>query len=98
MGRRRGVEELVRAREVTPVISSDPGRDVARLGSGAKLHRPRLLKDPISPSTTPLARFTSPIEGEVDAPSASGGGYSPHLSQSLKSPPSSTLPLKGGGS
>ncbi len=46
MDRRRGVEELVRAGEVAPVVPPDPGRDVAGPGAGAELHRPRLLNDP----------------------------------------------------
>jgi epoxyqueuosine reductase len=45
MERRRGVEELVRAREIAPVVPSDPGRDLAGPGAGAGLHQPRLLSD-----------------------------------------------------
>src|SRR4051812_48378484 len=46
MDRRRGVEELVRAGEIAPVVPPDPGRDVAGPGAGAGLHQPRLLSDP----------------------------------------------------
>jgi len=46
MERRRGVEELVRARQIAPVVPSDPGRDLAGPGAGAGLHQSRLLSDP----------------------------------------------------
>ena len=36
MERRRGVEELVRAREIAPVVPPDPGRDLAGPGAGAE--------------------------------------------------------------
>jgi epoxyqueuosine reductase len=45
MERRRSGEELVRAREVAPVVPSDPGRDLAGTDPGRDLHRPRLLSE-----------------------------------------------------
>jgi epoxyqueuosine reductase len=48
MDRRRGIEELVRAGEVAPVVPSNPGRDLAGAGAGAGLHQPRLLKDKLA--------------------------------------------------
>ena len=47
-------------------------------------------------STTPSS-FTSPLMGEVDVRSTSGGGYQ-RDAQTKRPPPSPTLPHKGGGS
>src|SRR5712672_235744 len=46
MDRRRGVEELVRAREIAPVVPPAAGRDVAGPGAGAELRRSGFLNDP----------------------------------------------------
>src|SRR6478735_293009 len=46
MDRRRGVEELVRAREIAPVVPSTAGRDMAGPRAGPDLRRSGFLNDP----------------------------------------------------
>ena len=54
--------------------------------------------DRLAADTGAAARtLTSPLAGEVDPQSGSGGGYATSSSTN-RSPPSPTLPLKGGGS